>query len=354
MSILDDEVASLVEQLRRDGGVLRFLNPEPQERARLRRLVHAVKAAGLVPPGHHLQHSGRDKGDLVVRLVQGDHPVHTREIPAPVPVPDSVGEAELHPAVRSARPPVCDACNARARRILQALADAAQTHGYTVAAPAADTRGDIVISSDGGQFPLSLSEGTSEVLDADSVRYAWQRVTATKANSTHQLDLRIEERSWEHRGRRHQWGDRQRWTLEDKLPAVMHEIQQRADAEIERQHQRELEAQRTQQAWQAAMERAHRKARETHRVKAIQEQTESWRLAVNIRDYCNALEQRLRTEPTDSPANAVSEWIEWAREHADSIDPLQHLSSLVEEPVITSDELRPHLGGWSPHGPHRQ
>ena len=58
----------------------------PSERAVWRRLIHATLDSGAIPSGRRLRHTGRDHGDLVVRLTSTDEA--TREVPEPLPIPE--------------------------------------------------------------------------------------------------------------------------------------------------------------------------------------------------------------------------------------------------------------------------
>ncbi|WP_213457416.1 hypothetical protein [Rhizomonospora bruguierae] len=58
----------LVDRLQRENGTMRIESPDSGTRARYRRIIHAAKQHGLVPSGHHLRHTGRDTGDIVIRL----------------------------------------------------------------------------------------------------------------------------------------------------------------------------------------------------------------------------------------------------------------------------------------------
>lgn len=58
----------LVDQLTQGDGVVRIAEPDEQTRARYRRAIHAAKQHKLVPEGYELRHTGRDSGDIVVRL----------------------------------------------------------------------------------------------------------------------------------------------------------------------------------------------------------------------------------------------------------------------------------------------
>jgi hypothetical protein len=188
------------------------------------------------------------------------------------------------------------------------------------------------------------------------VQYAWQRVTAQTTRPTHQLDLYLVEASWAHQGRRHRWGDRKRWTLEDQLPHVLCEIELRAGAERERQLAKEHKEQETLRAWRAAKDRARRDFLKAHRLEALHQQVAAWDEAQRIRAYCDAVELYLERNPADDPEenHAVRKWITWALAYAKHTDPIPDLPRMPDNPPIGPEELRPYLRGWSPYEPRRR
>ncbi|MFD5081673.1 hypothetical protein ACFWOG_03415 [Kitasatospora sp. NPDC058406] len=347
------EAARLIADLEQAGGTLRVPDPASDERARLRRLVHTGRTGGALPPGRRLSYTGRDQGDVVIRLLEGPRPLGPAERSTPIPVPDDLPAEAVHATVRDCPLQVCAGCRDRAVRILHALATAAEEHGMGIA-PAAQERQTLVIESSGSEFPIVLTESTIEPPDLDSVDYAWQRVTKHTTAPSHQLDIRLAY-DWAHRGRRHQWGDRQCWRLEDRLPQVLQEIQQRVDITRDRRLAHERQELETRLAWQAAMDRARCEVLASHRRDRLREQVDAWHEAVRVRAYCDALQQHLTREAAPDPeARATLEWITLARAHADSIDPIPTYPRTPADPVITPECLRPFLPGWSPHEPKRR
>lgn len=59
----------LIVRLEAAGGSLRIPDPEAPVRAAWRHAIHAAAHSGRLPAGMRLWHTGRDRGDLVVRLV---------------------------------------------------------------------------------------------------------------------------------------------------------------------------------------------------------------------------------------------------------------------------------------------
>jgi hypothetical protein len=274
----------------------------------------------------------------------------------PIAVPLTLIAADVHPSVRDAALAVCPGCQDRARRILHALATAAQHQGFAIDHTRPEAHASLMITFEGGAIPLALSEGSTQVPDPDSVRYAWQRVTAQMNRPTHQLDLYLVEASWAHRGHRHRWGDRKRWRLEDQLPHVLREIEGRAGAERERQLARERKEEETLRAWHTAKDRARRDLLKAHRLEALHQQVAAWDEAQRIRAYCDAVELHLEHHPADDPeeSHAVRKWITWARAYAKHTDPIPDLPRMPKNPPIGPEELRPYLRGWSPYEPHRR
>ncbi|WP_055566875.1 hypothetical protein [Streptomyces atriruber] len=344
------EAAELITRLQQGDGTLRITGPTPDERARWRRILHTARAEHLAPEGHHLRHTGRDKGDLVITLRPGPPPARSAPPDAAVPVPDDLPPECLHPAAAQAHIPVCTDCLPRARRILHALCHAAEDNNYTVSVPAPDSQGSLVITSADSAFPLFFHEGSYEAPDPSGVKYAWQRVTSRAVRPSHQLDLSLEH-TYAHPGRRSHWGDRQRWRLEDRLPDLLREITHRAHTEAERRLTRQRKEEETRQRWLAAMRQARTALVEDHRTKILRGQVEAWQEATAVRAFCDALEDQ--QDATAATTEAGLAWIAWARAYADRIDPVPRRPVLPEPPSITPDSLRPYLHGWSPHEPKR-
>lgn len=149
-------------------------------------------------------------------------------------------------------------------------------------------------------------------------------------------------------GRQHEWMDRQRWTVEDKLPEVLHEIERRAAEARERQREAERKQAERRRQWEHAMDRARARFLDDRRASALADQVERWRRASDVRAYCDAVD----AAHPDAPATA--DWTAWARAYSDRIDPVRDAPVAPPAPEqVTAEELRPYLGRWSPYGPDR-
>ena len=112
------------------------------------------------------------------------------------------------------------------------------------------------------------------------------------------------------------WGDRQRWTLEDRLPQLMRELETQAVEAEERRLAKEREEAERRRQWEVAMDRAKLRLIEDHRREVLRRRVTAWTEADAIRAYCEAVEARhgAHTIAADSEA---AEWLAFAREHAD-------------------------------------
>ena len=87
---------------------------------------------------------------------------------------------------------------------------------------------------------------------------------------------------------------------------------------------------------------------ENERVKACVEQVTNWDASEKIRRYCAA------AEVAHANSAETQEWLAWAREYADDIDPLRFPPRAPDlQPNPSVEQLRPYLDGWDPYQPTR-
>jgi hypothetical protein len=143
------------------------------------------------------------------------------------------------------------------------------------------------------------------------------------------------------------WADSKNSSLESQLPELLYEAEARAlDAE-ERALQAERAAKERQEQWESAMEAAKERYIRAYRGRALEQDAAAWRPAVQIRDFCDAAEAKFGSG-SDQPAEGFSDWLGWAHEYADRLDPLREPPKIPDDPdYINPDDLRPFLGGLS-------
>ena len=150
-------------------------------------------------------------------------------------------------------------------------------------------------------------------------------------------------------GRPANWADRRSWTLEDKLPELLRELEVRAAEDDYEAIERKRHAEEREREWEMAMERAKQRLVEDHRVRVLADRVRAWQEAEAIRAYCEAVETR-HGSSAQPPTLTSSLWLTFARSQADRA---QQLPRMPADPEVTSDALKPFLGPWSPYAPQR-
>jgi hypothetical protein len=327
----------------------------------------AAQRFGKVPAGKRLRIDYRG-GDLEVRLEEA--PPGTDLERVPVPIPTRISRLKLVARRfrdRTDQHEVSRATLSRCVRIVNALAVEAERRGYLVASvePASDRSGrmswsgsndgHLLITIRGHIYRLRISE------EKVRPRGAWEREARWRANARYGGQGRLERYDaaatgrlkitvnggYSREGRPASWADRKSWTLEEKLPDLLRELEVRAAEDDERDSRTRQEAEERQRRWEIAMERAKERFIEAHRGDALRAQVAAWQEANAIRAYLNALEEVHGDRPS------AAEWIAWIRDHLDSLDPLLAEQCMPEAPEPGPEDLKPFLDGLSPYGPSR-
>ncbi|PZG20120.1 hypothetical protein C1I95_10215 [Micromonospora craterilacus] len=153
--------------------------------------------------------------------------------------------------------------------------------------------------------------------------------------------------------------------MEKRLPHIIRDVEAGiADEEAQQAAQRahdeyvaEQERKRAEERrrWQAALDEARPQAAELLRRKAFRRGNDSWISANEIRAFCDALEVAGPDSPDDLDNRA--RWIGWARAAAERLDPTcgdGALAGIEFDIAPQAADLRPFIGDWSPHQPHRR
>ena len=341
--------------------------------------AYAAQRHGKVPTGKHLSVSWTTTG-FEIELIDGDT---GNELGADaVPVPGHLGEP--HPVAREFRDrtslhEVSRKALPRVLRVVHALAKESERRGYAVACvtvhedlygrsewrPARD--GQLVFVITGHRLRVRIWEkgaGLRGPYERQKKRWEEDRQKPFRLMQFRLMqfverpkpydkaatgELNIEVLDWSN-GRQSSWGDRKRWTLEDRLPQLLRELETQAVEAEERRLAKEREEDERQWQWEAAMARAERRLIEEHRLEVLRQHVRAWNEADLIRAYCDAVEARHGIDEVESEPEAAK-WLTVAREYADRAQRLPHMPA---DPEITNEALKPHLGGWSPYGPHRR
>ncbi len=328
-----------------------------------------------VPPGNRLSVKAISDEELEIELVEAPG-VGEAEVVA-IEVPERV--KRYHPAARRFRDAkgqheISKAQLPRALRILHAIASEAERREWSIEAtdPSEEGRGAALgIDLEGQLFTLAFMEkgvGNRAEWEAEVARYRhnvreWPRFSGESPPRSYDLDATGEltigltsERSWRFRARQSHWSDRSSWTLEERLPHLFVEIQERAvegarlDEEERRLAEEEAarekrERQEREERWNELMGEAQRGLIESHRATWLHSRLEAWDEAERIRRYCQAM------ETTAGESEETATWVAWALGYAEKIDPIGVPTSLPEDPVMTHEAVQEHLpDGWSTYG----
>lgn len=320
------EIPDLVERVRRAEGVLRVEDPDPGWRAAYRRAIHTAITTGAVPEGYRLRHTGRDRGDLLVRLVPAEQ-ASARRAPLPsVPIPDSVDEGdELLGQVETAGGLAVSAeQRPRALGIIRGMADEAHARGYGFGSRP-DGAAGFCISIGEDSFDFTVWEETDKVdqypeeEEVAAKKYPWQRVSARRVSvPSGRLVLRLDagyRPPW--------WADRKRWRLSDKLAEAFLAVEEcAASARQAREQERQARLCRREQ-WDVAVPEARaRYVADLNRTR-VAEQARAWRQASDLRGYAAAVQAQAENTGGQDEQHRLGSWAEWARQEADRLDPLR-------------------------------
>lgn len=346
--------SALIDRLVTDRKVV-IERPNEEQIANWRRMVDFAKRHHMVPDGFRIEKQMTLLKNLEIRLIPGVHSNSTaKDKPGLPDVPVLQTVDELHPVVAALQNapttlPVCEECGPRALRILHMLAIATEHLGHAVA-PASSDDGVLTIQVYESRYEITFEESYEEAPVGGQPKYDWQRITDYESVPTGRLDLVLLPRISYLPGRR-RWGDRRRWSLEDKLPEVLGEIVERGEA-VE---QKRLEAERAKaerrRRWELAMQQARADHAEAFRAAHLRRQVAHWREVQEINAFCEAVQHIAAHAPNPLQAHSMLEWISWARDYVERIDPLHQDLGMPIVPEPSSSDLKPYLHGWSTEEP---
>lgn len=345
----DVNAEDLIARLLAHDEMLTIDDPQPEVRAAYRRAISRAIADGLVPAGSALRHTGRDRGNLVIRLIPEEDSPERPEHPR-VPVPES--SDRLHRSVRELRDSRGERLNVspsvqhRALLILQAIADECERRGHEFALPPDDAPGTFRLTIDGvpTDFDMLEERVRRPVPNADElaeVKYEWQRVRSTVQKI---LSGRLLIRSGPSYSRT-SWADRKRWTLDSRLPHLFAYAENQAAETLERRAREERERADRRRAWELAKIEARQRFVEDLNRRRLREQVENYRRAGELLRYVEALEKKSSTLANQGEADQVRAWARWSRSEADRVDPLLRPADLqyIEPDEVTDIDLDPFM-----------
>ena len=315
--------AALVARVQEAGGSLQFTGLDTDSRATLRGTIQAAIRAG-----HRLHYTGRLHGDLVITMATP--PASRAEPTASARTKTSTTRSfvrRTHPLVAELRtlaaaaansgtkadprlPPVSRRVLPRALRLLNLLFIQAESRGHSIRSPppTANCPHAASVLVHGHAYAIVLVEyGGILTLKLDGV----------------------------HTGRR-VWVDGTRTRLEQKLGDVLACLEERAREAEQRRREREQLAREQEIAREA--ERSHYRAAYAHdyATGVLREQVEAWQLAEQIRALCTHVQQHI---DENTASLGAQQWVDWAREHAEHLDPARRTLTVPAIPEPTTRDL---------------
>lgn len=341
--------ADLVTELLSSDGVLTVPDPESEVRAGYRRAISRAIADGLVPDGYVLRHKGRDRGDLVVRLLSRDEAAPAREQLPPIPVPEFLDAAhEVVLELRDHRPELLDveaASRQRALLVVQAIAEECGRRGYGFGL-GSEGQSTFQISVGEIVFAFAMFEEYTrrEVPDPEelaTVKYEWQRVRSTvRQVRSGRLVIRLGEQYSSV-----SWADRKRWTLADKLPQLFAHVGEAASDIAERRARVERERRERHRVWEVALVQAKQDYVADFNRRRLDRQLADVARTEELRRYAARIDQHVVSGHDVEAVGHAHAWAAWLRTEADRIDPLQRPEDLsyVEPEQVEPRDLDPFM-----------
>lgn len=245
---------------------------------------------------------------------------------------------------------------ARALRILQALAVAAEREGWRVESAKAartrhghpwDARDHLVLSTDEARVGLRLfqeNDRTEHVATkaelVEQARWSWTQIPQWDYTPTDRLRLELD--GWSRLGRQYRWGDRSRWTLDSQLGKVIREIRLRHGEAYEERIDQKRRAAEAEERRRVAVAEAGVRLKEAHRADVLRAQAAAWSESALLHAYIAAMQSVVGTYPEDVRAGAL-EWVSWAEGYIVRLDPLKGPIRMPDDPELTPEALRPYL-----------
>ncbi len=364
----------LIDRLQREDGTIRVESPDDATRALYRRLIHAAKQHDLVPDGYHLRHTGRDAGDVLIRLYPDAEPdgtdwnrirLNARR--------DTTDPALVFPALDAdpANLNVSPQALPRALQLIRLLADEAAKRGHRVGVNTKTKHPRVYLQIGSHRRAVNLTEEYDQirhVLTDDELqdlhRRPWIKPPEVDTIASGRLRLEIARGGYNSGDT---WVDAKGNLLEQQLRRIIRDVEITAEADeqarlarLRVQEQAEAERKRRDEhrlaQWQAAMADARGQAIGWLRAQTFQRAFQAWTTATNIRAFCAALDEAADRDDVDS-STGVADWVAWGRAAADDIDPTRGtrpLAAVDFDPEPGPNDLRPFLAEWSPHRPERE
>jgi hypothetical protein len=371
------KVEELVNRIQAAGGTLTIADPEPSVRAEYRRALHAAKEHELVPKGLLLRYTGRDRGDLTMRLLDAERPDETDWNRIRLAKNRTIaGSKDVVAALRDnpSALRVGETSLPRALNLLTQLGSVAESAGHCLVVSKKHKQPKPILRIDGHSRTLDVSEEYDEVPHQPTPQELreikrnpyYHHVPKVDRVRSGRLRIEVNFTGWGP-ARALAWRDEENQPLERRLERILKDIsaqiaaEGKARAEAERpQRERvaawEREKVEKRQRWEQAVAEAQVAAREKVRKDTFRAALDAWTAARTMRELCDALDAVASSDAGEEHPDLIR-WIGWGRAEAEAIDPTTSASTLARaefDTEPTREDLRPFLRGWHPDKPERE
>lgn len=243
----------------------------------------------------------------------------------------------------------------RALLIMTALLKALEERGFGV-------HEGPVVEILGSEIPfeiverLNSTQETPDDFDLDGHYEFGHNRFIRKRTPSGELKLQVAETTYWAHGCRRSWSDGKKHKLEQRLNSVVSgliELAARKKEHDQEQQRREEERRAAEQRReQAAQQRADLLARikaERARVDALLQMAQDWRASQALREYIDAARRRhVEQQGTIEPGSEFAQWVEWALQQADRLDPLRESPPSILDKKVPKEEPPEHYPGYWP------
>lgn len=316
---------SLLAALVAGDGTHTVSDPSRNVRSAYRRAIAALSQQDL-PPGARVTHKGRDRGDLVIKIVEASQ---ASPQPAELSIPTVLDlNLEVIKALKQRLQGVKVAAASQERVLLlhQALALEADRRGYACTIPADGPTLIIRIGEVDAEFSIHeekvrVQKVVSE--ETTAVRYDWQRAPLQSVEEwSGRLRLTLQDGwnpSW--------WADRKHGTLDSRLSQALHVAEKWADQVRQSRETANLARQERNRLWEVAVVKAKAAYLGALNRERMNAQVVAFTHVAGLRSYAAALEAAI-SDLSDEQRDQASDWVSWIRADADRQDPLMRFDQL--------------------------
>jgi hypothetical protein len=231
----------------------------------------------------------------------------------------------------------------RALRIMDALIKGIEERGFSISNRVNSRFPETHLTIFDESIRFSLSEKTRQIAHVptkkeveEQKRYYWNTPPKWDYVPTGMLSLNIDRYSASNFRKR--WSEGPKTRLEDLLNSFLLGAVGVAMEIKERRRVREEEQRRREEERRILEEERKRREIEKQRLRDLESQAERWAKSEQLRAYIRAVEKEAAAqEDIDVLRNRLQEWVTWANEHADDLDPTKKLSMLRESRSLGTD-----------------